>query len=77
MYCKNYNKTSSNEVKAVMISRLLTQEQKAQLLAWVRLACAAEDSVRKQYGLDSAAGGIVTREPQEFSCHDILQRSEE
>ncbi|MCL2234048.1 MAG: hypothetical protein FWB99_13355 [Treponema sp.] len=66
-----------NEAKAVMISRQLNQEQKNQLLVWVRLAYAAEHSVRKLHGLDIAPGGIGTRKPQESSCSDIFQRSEE
>ena len=53
------NEMPHNELKALMISRLLNQEQKAQLLAWARLACAAEDSVRKLYGLDAAADSTV------------------
>ena len=62
---------SKNELKAVMISRQLNQEQKAQLLAWARLACVAEHSVRRLYGLDAAPDSVVTRKPQESSCSDI------
>ena len=66
-----------NELKVVMISRLLNQEQKAQLLAWTRLACAAEHSVRKLHGLDSAPENTVTQKPQESSCSDIYFAKEQ
>ena len=48
---------SKNEVKAIMISRLLTPEHKDDLLAWVRLAYTAENSVRKSLGQDSEIDG--------------------
>jgi len=60
-----------------MLSRLLTSKNKAQLLAWVRLAYVAESSVRKLYGFDSTPNGIFARKPQEYSCDDILQEEEE
>jgi len=65
------NEMPKNELKAVMISRLLNQEQKAQLLAWTRLAYVAEHSVCKLYGLGAAPDSVVTRKPQESSCSDI------
>jgi len=71
MICYDGIKVPQNEVKVVMISRLLNQEQKAQLLAWARLACVAEHSVRKLHGLDSAPESTVTRKAQESSCSDI------
>ena len=68
---------SGNGAKAVMISRLLTPENKPQLLAWARLAYTAENSVRKQCGFDSALDGIFVRKSQEYSCGDILTRRKE
>ena len=64
-------KTPQSEAKLVTISRLLSHEGKAQLLAWARLACAAENSVRKLHGLDSAPESSATRKTQESSCSDI------
>ena len=54
---------SKNEVKAIMISRLLTPEHRDDLLAWVRLAYTAENSVRKLSGSDLEIEG----KSQEYS----------
>jgi len=64
--------TPKNETKAVMVSRLLTPENQAHLLAWAKLAFAAENSVRKLYGLDSAKDGLYTLKTREYSRSDIL-----
>jgi len=56
---------STNEAKAVMISRLLTPKNKGRLLEWAHLAYRAENSVRKQHGLDSAGEGASTRQTRE------------
>ncbi|MCL2381634.1 MAG: hypothetical protein FWC64_08590 [Treponema sp.] len=58
----------NNEASVVMLSRLLTPENKAQLLAWVRLAYAAENSARKAQHSVSALDGAFTQEAQEYSC---------
>jgi len=65
-------KVPENETKAIMVSRLLAPEQKAELLEWARLACAAENSVHKLDGFDAAPDGIFAR-PQECSRGDVLR----
>jgi len=65
-----------NEASVVMVSRLLTPEDKSQLLAWARLAYAAENSVRKLLGFDFAADGDSALKPREHSLGNILQESE-
>jgi len=74
--CKK-DKVPENETKAVMLSRLMTQENKNRLLMWVQLVCVAEKPLRKAHGLDSGMGGTFSCEMQEFSCSDILRRREE
>jgi len=64
------DKMLENEVKLVMVSRLLTPEQKAQLLARIRLAHTAESSVRNPH--DSTLSGIFELKTQEYSCTNIL-----
>ena len=59
---------SKNEVSAVMISRLLTLENKLELLSWARLAYTAEKSARKSPGFGAAGNGGFTRKTQEYSC---------
>ena len=48
---------SKNEVKALMILRLLTAEHQDHLLNLVKVAHAAENSVRKSLGQDSEIDG--------------------
>ena len=71
------NALPENEIRAVMISRLLNPEQKSRLLAWAHLAYAAESSVRKLYAAETAGDGICTRRTQEYSCENNLLRREE
>jgi hypothetical protein len=61
---------SKNEIEALRISRLLTPEQRADLLVWVHLAYIAENSVRKSLG-----AGIIDGKLQEYSYLNILRRS--
>jgi|GEM_PF-2105592 len=67
------NTVPGNETKAVMLSRLMTQENKNRLLMWVQLVCVAENPLRKAHGLDSGTGGTFTCETQGRSCGDIQQ----
>ena len=63
----------NNETEALRISRLLTPENKANLLAWVNLAYFAENSARKSLGNDAAKNGDSIAEPQEYSCGDFFK----
>ena len=65
----------SNEAKIRRISRLLTPENRANLLAWVRLACFAENSARKNLGIDAVNNGVSISIPREYSCENSLLRS--
>ena len=64
-----------NEAKIRRISRLLTPENKANLLTWVRLACFAENSARKTLGIDAVNSGVSISTPREYSCGNSLLRS--
>jgi len=64
-----------NEANALRISRLLTPEHRADLLAWTRLAYTAECSVRKSIGLFSAVNDTFFRKTQEYSCKNNALRS--
>jgi hypothetical protein len=66
---------NSNEANALRISRLLTPEHRADLLAWVHLAYAAETSVRKSFGLNNSLNEAFPGKPQEYSCKNNAQRS--
>jgi hypothetical protein len=61
-----------SETRLLRLSRLLTPEHQADLLALVRLAYAAETSARKSLGFAPVVDGALTRKPQEYSCEDIL-----
>jgi hypothetical protein len=71
----------NNEAEAIKISRLLTKENKANLLAWVRLAyfaeksALAEKSAKKSLGIDAVNSGVSISEPREYTCGKSLQRS--
>jgi len=57
----------NNEAKIRRISRLLTPENRANLLAWVNLAYFAENSARKSLGIDTINGVSISK-PREYSC---------
>ena len=59
---------SRNEAQALSISRLLTPEHRGDLLAFVHLSYAVENSARKSLG-------SFTRKTQEYSCGNNVQRS--
>jgi predicted HAD superfamily hydrolase len=65
----------NNEAEAIRISRLLTPENRANLLAWVHLAYFAENSARKTLGIYAVNNGVSISKPQEYSCGNSLQRS--
>jgi hypothetical protein len=65
----------NNETEAIRISRLLTPENRANLLAWVRLAYFAENSAIKYFGIDAVNSGVSISTPQEYSRGNSLQRS--
>jgi len=67
---------SKNNLEVLRISRLLTTKRRADLLAWVRLAYAAESSVRKSMGFDVVADGVSSLRPQEYSCENSQKRRE-
>jgi len=57
------------------ISRLLKPKYRADLLAWVHLAFAAENSMRKSLGFDVPADGVSSLKTQEYSCEILQKRS--
>ncbi|WP_461255119.1 hypothetical protein [Treponema sp. R80B11-R83G3] len=65
----------NNEAEAIRISRLLTPENKTQLLTWVNLAFFAENSAKKSLGIDAVVDGVSISKPQEYFCGKLLRRS--
>jgi hypothetical protein len=57
------------------ISRLLKPKYRADLLAWVHLALAAENSVRKSLGFDIMTDSVSSLKSQEYSCEISQKRS--
>ena len=51
-------------VKLLKISRLLAPEYRGDLLAWVQLAYAAENSARKFLGFDTVLDSASSKKPQ-------------
>jgi hypothetical protein len=49
------------------IFRQLSPKHRADLLDWVRLAYAAENSVKKSFGLDVMADSVSSLKPQKYS----------
>jgi hypothetical protein len=62
---------SNSEAEIAKISRLLTPQHRADLLAWVRLAHFAENSARKSP--PPAKGGPIMQS-RDCSCENIVQR---
>ena len=60
----------NNETEVRRISRLLTPDNRANLLTWVRVAYFAENSARKSPGLGAITDGAFTLKPQEYSCRN-------
>ncbi|MDR2716575.1 MAG: hypothetical protein LBB89_00720 [Treponema sp.] len=60
----------NNKAEIRTISRLLTPDNRASLLTWVRVACFAENSARKSRGFDAVMNGAFTLKPQEYSCRN-------
>ena len=65
----------NNEAEALRVSRLLTPDNRANLLTWVRLAYFAENSARKSLGIDAVNNGVSISTPREYSHGNSLQRS--
>jgi hypothetical protein len=65
---------SKNNLEILKISRLLTPKRRADLLAWVRLAYAAESSVRKSMGFDVVTDSVSSLRPQEYSCENLQNK---
>ena len=65
----------NNEAKIRRISRLLTPENRVNLLTWVNLAYFAENSTKKSLGIDAVNSGVSISKPREYSCGNSLQRS--
>ena len=63
------------EAEALKISRLLTPENKTQLLTWVNLAFFAENSAKKSLGIDTVNDGVSISKLREYSCGKLLRRS--
>jgi len=58
------------------IYRLLTPKHRAELHAWIHLAYAAENSVRKSLGFEALADGVSSFNSRDCSCEKFVQRSE-
>ena len=65
-----------NKPEILKISRLLTPKRRADLLAWVHLAYAAENSARKSPGFEVPADGPSSPKSREYTCENLLKRSE-
>jgi len=63
----------TNEAKVIRISRLLTPDRRADLLAWVHLAYVAENSVRKSLGSGSDLDSDFILKSREYSCEKNLR----
>ena len=64
-----------NNPEIIRIFRLLTPKHQADLWDWVRLAFAAENSVRKSLGFDVLADGASSFKTQDYFCENLLKRS--
>jgi len=64
-----------NEAEAIRISRLLTPENRTQLLTWVNLAFFAENSAKKSLGIDAVKNGVSISKSREYSCEKLSKRS--
>jgi hypothetical protein len=51
------------EAKLLRIFRLLMQGNQLEVLAWVKLAYVAENSIRKSLGLDSLIDNVCIKQP--------------
>jgi hypothetical protein len=65
-----------NKPEILRIYRLLTPKHRADLWDWVRLAFAAENSVRKSLGFDVLADDVSSLKSQEYFCENLSQRRE-
>jgi hypothetical protein len=65
----------SKRAKIRTIFRQLTPENKVNLLAWVHLACFAENSAKKTLGISAVVDSVSISKPQEYSGGNLLQRS--
>jgi len=64
----------NKEAEALRISRLLTLENRVQLLTWVNLAFFAENSARKSLGINVVNNSVSVSKLQEYSRKKLLQR---
>ena len=60
--------------EVLRIYRLLSHENREELLTWVRLACKAENSVKKSLGHDIQVDDPHPYEKQENSCEKTMKR---
>jgi predicted HAD superfamily hydrolase len=65
----------NDEAEVIRISRLLTPENRANLLSLVNLAHFAENSTRKSLGIDAVNNGVSISKPLVYSCGNSLHRS--
>jgi len=64
----------NNKTEAVRISRLLTPDNRANLLAWVNLAYFAENSAKKSLGNNAVNSGVSISTPREYSCGNLVKK---
>jgi predicted phosphoadenosine phosphosulfate sulfurtransferase len=62
------NAMPNNQTKLLRIYRLLTPENRAELLSRVHLAHFAENSARKALSPGQAADGVSIMQSREYSC---------
>jgi hypothetical protein len=65
----------NNKNKAIGIYRQLTPNNRANLLSLVRLAYLAENSARKNLGIDAVVNGVSISKPREYSGGNLVKRS--
>jgi hypothetical protein len=63
----------NDKAEILKVSRLLTPENRINLLSWVRLAYFAEKSARK--GIDAVNDGVSISKPREYPRGNFVQRS--
>ena len=62
------------KLEVLRIYRLLSRENREELLTWVHLAYTAENSARKSSGFDFMIDGMPSQEPQDNPCKKSMKR---
>jgi hypothetical protein len=70
-------KKTSNKYRMLCVSRQLSPELKSELFDLVQRAYTAEKNAGNPLGHTTAPVGVSIQNQQEYSCGNILQRSNE